>query len=433
MTAQVVALRDLQPIGVGTSVSNETTMLSSDPRITEFFGVQAPASGMVVNATTAQRVATVYACVTKIAGGISTMPLRIYERTWDAKSGHYQRRPVDDMELWWLLNESPCAGYTAASHWEWATQNVLLRGDGFTELRRQGSGRVSEMVPHPWSAVTPLKRRGGRLLYTISDGYDTRVVDQDDVLHFTGFGFDGERSPSVISMAARQAIGNALAMDEYSGKFFAGGAHHNMVLETDKKMDPDKIVALQRAYGEKHSGLQNAHTKPLVLTEGMTAKAVTMSAEDAQLLEGRRFQVTDICRAFGVPPHMVGESSASTTWGSGLEALGRAFVTYVLQPHLVRNEQELNRKLFRTPRFFIEYDRSALTTGDSKAQADADKAALGGPGAGPGSKSVNEIRRRNNLPPIDDPKYDVPYWPEAKAAGGASPKPKADIEPGEDE
>ena len=174
-------------------------------------------------------------------------------------------------------------------------------------------------------------------------------------------------------------------------------------------------------FAEKYSGLGNAHEKPLVLTEGMTAKPVTISAQDAQLLDARRYQVLDICRAFGVPPHMVGESSASTTWGSGLEAIGRAFVAYTLQPHLVRMEQELNHKLFRTARYFVEFDRSALQAGDSKAQAEEAKVSLGGPGAGPGWRSVNEVRRRQNLPPLDGEKYNVPYWPETAGAASGVP------------
>lgn len=404
----------------GPEIRDETTVMSSDPRVVEFFGGGYQASsGVAVNATTAQRVATVYACVGKIAGGISTMPLRIYERTWDANSGEYQRKAVDDIDLYWLLNESPTAAFTAASHWELGTQAMLLRGSGYTEFKRKASGRVGEMVPMDWSVVTPKRRENGRLLYSIMDGYNARGVDQDDMLHFAGFGFDGEYAPSVISHAGRQAIGNALAMDEYSGRVFAGGAHHSMVLETDKKMSDAAITNLQTAYANKHSGLRNAMAMPLVLTEGMSAKAVTMSAEDMQLLEAKRFQVIDICRAFGVPPFMVGETSAATSWGSGIESMGRAFVTYTLQPHLVRFEQELNRKLFRTARFFVEFDRSALMAGDSKAQSEAEKAALGGPGAGPGSKSVNEVRRKNNLPPIDDPKYDKPYWPDSKAAASS--------------
>jgi HK97 family phage portal protein len=406
------------------SISNEAQVYSSsDPRLVELFGGGSTSAGPHVSATSAQRVATVYACVTRIAGGISTMPIRIYERIWDDKARRYTRREVDSASLWWLLNERPTAAFSAASHWELCAQAFLLRGSGYSGLIRKNSGDIGEIAPFDWSVVTPKRQKNGRLMYAVMDGYNARGVDQDDMLHFPGFGFDGEWAPSVIQHAARQAVGNALAMDEYSGKFFHNGAHHNMVLETDKKMDPEKVNDLQRMYAEKYSGLENAHAKPMVLTEGMKAKPVTLSAQDAQLLEGRKYQVIDICRAFGVPPHMVGETSASTTWGSGLEAIGRAFVSYTLNPHLVRMEQELNNKLFRTARFFLEFDRSALQAGDGKAQADEDKAGLGGPGSGPGWVSVNEVRRRRNLPPLDGPKYDEPFWPETKAANSGAPAP----------
>lgn len=392
---------------------------SSDPRVVELFGVTPAAAGMAVTATSAQRVATVYACVTRIAGGVSTMPLNIFERVWDEKAQRYTRRQVDNADLWWMLNERPTAAFAAAAHWDLATSNILLRGDGFTELRRKKSGAIGEMVPHRWDSVVPKRQENGRLVYAVNDGMRAHGVEQDDMLHFPGFGFDGERSASVISYAARQSVGNALAMDEYTGRFFAGGAHHSMVLSTEKKMDDDKIIQLQKVFAEKYSGIANAHAKPLVLTEGMTATPVTINAQDAQLLDARRYTVIDICRAFGVPPHMVGETSASTTWGSGLEQIGRAFVSFTLNPHLVRIEQELNNKLFRTARFFVEFDRSALQAGDSKAQAEEDKASLGGPGAGPGWVSVNEVRRRRNLPPLVGEQYDKPYWPEPKAPAAA--------------
>ena len=422
----VIALKDLAPLAhAAPQVQNETTVLSSDPRIVEFFGVQTSASGMAVNETTAQKVATVYACVTRIAGGISTMPLRIFERAWDETSGTYQRKPVDNMDLWFLLNEQPTPATTAASAWELCMQALLLRGAGYGMLRRKSSGAISEIIPLDWSVVSTKRRENhGRLIYAVNDGYTTKGLDQDDMLHFPGFGFDGERAMSVISYAARQGIGNALAMDEYSGRVFAGGAHHSMVLETDKDIkDPNLIDAMRRQYTERHSGLRNAHAAPLILPGGLKARSVTQSAADVQLLDAKRFAVIDICRAFGVPPHMVGETSAATSWGSGLEAMGRGFVTYTLNPHLRRFEQELNRKLFPTPRFFVEFDRSALISGDSKAQADEDKASLGGPGAGPGWVSVNEVRRRRNLPPLADKKFDQPYWPTEKAGGDGASKP----------
>lgn len=422
MTYDVIPLRDLDPIQPA-GVSNEAALVPSESEWRDLFGLQAPASGLAVTPTSAQRVATVYACVTRIAGGISSMPLRIYERVWDESAGVYGRKPVDDIDLWWLLNERPTAATTAASGWELITQSMLLRGDGFKWLRRARSGKLKEIIPLDWSVVTPKRlERFGRLMYAVNDGYSITGVDQDDMLHFPGFGFDGERAPSVITYAARNGVGNALAMDEFSGRFFRNGAHHNIVLETDGKMDEEAIRKLQLVFAEKYSGVENAHKRPLVLTEKMKARTLSVSAQDAQLLDARKYQVHDICRAFGVPPHMVGETSASTSWGSGLESMGRGFVTYTLNPPLRRFEQELNHKLFRTPRFYVEFDRSALWQGDSKARADADKAALGGPGAGPGYKSVDEIRREHNLPPLGG-RYKEPYWPPDKAAGAGNPKP----------
>lgn len=423
MTYDVIPLRDLDPIQAA-GIRNDADFIPSQAEWNELFQLQAPASGMAVTPTSAQRVAAVYACVTRIAGGISSMPLRIYERVWDAAAGVYGRKPVDDIDLWWLLNERPTAATTSASGWELAIQSVLLRGDGFKLLRRSASGRIKEIIPLDWAAVTPKrKERFGRLIYAVNDGYNVSGVDQDDMLHLPGFGFDGERSSSVITYAARNGVGNALAMDEYAGRFFRNGAHQSVVLEAAGKMLPEKVLELQRMFGEKYSGIENAHKRPLVLTEGMTAKALNVSAQDSQLMDARNYQVRDIARAFGVPPHMIGETTASTSWGSGLESMGRGFVTYTLNPPLRRFEQELNGKLFRSPRFYVEFDREALTQGDSKAQAEADKAALGGPGAGPGYKTVNEVRRKHNLPPLVGKKYDEPYWPPDKAASSGTQKP----------
>jgi HK97 family phage portal protein len=203
-------------------------------------------------------------------------------------------------------------------------------------------------------------------------------------------------------------VGNALAMDEYSGKFFANGAHPSIFLKAPGKMNQEQITILQNSFAAKHSGLDNAHRLPLVLTEGLDAKEVSLSAEDSQLLESRKFQVIDIARAFGVPPHMIGETSSSTSWGSGIESMSRGFVTYTLQPHLKRIEQELNRKLFpRDPSRFVRFDREALIEGDSAAQAAYNRAALGGPGTGMGWMSVDEIRKSKGLPPRGGASADI--------------------------
>lgn len=384
--------------------------------VLETFGAVPAASGMSVTPSTAMRVSAVFACVQRIAGGIASIPVQQFERTDGV------RRQVENAPLSWLLNEQPTARYTAASMWEQSVAHMLLRGDGFAYLARDRGGSVREIIPLPWEAVQVERKKEGdtdRLVYYIND--ITRWgADQDDMLHFPGFGFNGLRSMSVIQWAARNAAGTAMAMDEYSGRFFAGGAHPSIVLEATGSMDAEQKASLREAFAAKYSGVENAHRLPLVLTEGIKATTLSVSAEDAQLLDARKFQVVDIARAFGVPPHLIGETSASTSWGSGLEELTRSFVIFTLQQHLKRIEQELNRKLFRTVKYFVEFNRDALMEANSKAQSEYFKAALGGPGSGPGWMDVDEIRRLKNLPPRGGKAAEL-YHPENAAAAKAKP------------
>ncbi len=378
-------------------VTDSAVVIGSDNAgMLSLFGTNRAAAGVQVTAESAMRVSAVFACVRLIAGAIASLPLHQYERTADG------RKRTENAPYWWLLNEQPTARFSAASFWENMSTHQQLRGDGFAYIARNRMGDIKEFIPLPHTAVNVRRVKtadSDRLRYDIQD-VDTWGADQDDMLHFPCFGFNGLRSMSVIQWAARNAAGNAIAMDEYSGRFFAGGAHPSIVLQSDKSMSPKAITDLREAFAAKYSGVENAHSLPLVLTEGLKASNLSLSAEDSQLLEARKFQVIDIARAFGVPPHMIGETSASTSWGSGIEAMSRAFVTFSLQSHLVRIEQEINRKLFRTAKYFVEFNRDALLEGDSKGQADYFRAAIGGPGTGPGWMPVDEVRKLKNLPPL---------------------------------
>jgi HK97 family phage portal protein len=393
-------------------LSNQTQY---SPEVMEAFGI-AP-SGQAVSATSAMRVSAVASCVSKIAGAIISMPIHEY-----ALDGGEIPSRLPRSDLWYLLNEQPSPQFTAASMWEGASMAQLLRGDAFGLLRWRMNGTLREILPLPWGSVSPIRTPGEGVRYYVnlpSHGIST-WFDPADILHFPGLGFDDAtmRSMSVIQFGARSAIGNALAMDEYSGKFFENGAHPSIVLNAPAKMDPSQITQLQTAFTNKYAGLANAHRLPLVLTEGVTAKELSLSAEDAQLLEARKFQVLDIARAFGVPGFMINESTGSTSWGSGIESIGRAFVQYTLQPWLIKIEQELNRKLYpRNTGRFLEFHREALYAGDIKAQAEYSRAALGGPGAGDGWMTINEVRRRDRMPPVDggDILYRAPAKPGAEA------------------
>ena len=180
-------------------------------------------------------------------------------------------------------------------------------------------------------------------------------------------------------------------------------------------MSKEQQDTLREHYVKKHNGLHAVGT-PVILTEGGEVEQLTMTAVDAQLLESRSFQVIDICRAFGVPPFMVGEMSKATSWGSGVSEMGRAFVLYSLRPYMNRYEAESNRKCFRSAKYFAEFDPSRLTRGDPAAEAAYNRQAVGG-SMGPGWMTIDEIRARSNQPPKGGA-CDAVYFPTAPASDG---------------
>ncbi|MBU9468525.1 phage portal protein [Burkholderia multivorans] len=341
------------------AVNNSLSLGSAE--LYELLAGSPAAAGVAVNEASAMRVTAVYACVRLIAGAIASLPLAVYRRTDDGRE-----RVRND--LWWLLNEQPCPTVSAAVFWEYLLAQMLLSGDALAEIERGRGGAIRGLIPLDSRAVG-IRNVSGRLRYEFCRDGQWLGRDQDDILHIPGFGFDGTRGMSVIRHAAREAIGLALAAEAFSSRFFASGAHPDVALKVPGKMTQEQIDNLRRIWASKYGGAHNA-SLPIVLTEGTDLKEVTLSAQDSQLIEARRFQVADIARAFGVPPHMVGETDKSTSWGSGIEQQGIGFVQYTLAPHLNRIEQEINRKCFRTERLFVEFNVEGLLRGDSKARAE---------------------------------------------------------------
>lgn len=360
----------------------------------EFFSSLATASGASVTAESSKRSAAVYACMRLIAGAISLLPAPIYERTDTGR----QRA---DHDVWWLLNEQPFPAMTASAFWDWIICSLLLRGDGLAQIIRKPNGQIQGFMPLPRDMVI-IDKRGDQLAYFVDNGQRKYGLSQDDVLHFPGFGFNGLCGESVIKYAARQSVGTALSADEYAAGYFARGAAPSVAISLPQgaTLNKEQAEALRGQLDEIYGGVRNAH-RTLVLPNGGKLEPVSLTAEDSQLLETRKFQVIDIARAFGVPPHMIGETSASTSWGTGIEQMSIAFVRYTLGPYLVRIEQELNRKLWpRSTRYFVEFNREGLLAGDSKTESEYLAKALGGPGS-QGWMTINEVRRIKNLPPIN--------------------------------
>ncbi|MET3132872.1 HK97 family phage portal protein [Oxalobacteraceae bacterium GrIS 1.11] len=394
---------------------NASTWSSSDSQGYVDAGWWQPAfSGQVVTKETAMRVAAVYACVRLIAGSIASLPLPIYERTTQG------RKQVVDHPLFWILNEEPTPRFTAATMWEFLTKSVLLRGDGFAWVKRNRAGVVNELVPLDPDFVI-VERQGNRLVYFVQDGGARIGVDQDDMLHFPGFGFNGLRSMSVIQWAAKQSIGIAMAAEEHSARFFSNGMSPSYAITSTKVMKEDQLERLRQQFSEKASGTSHAH-KPLVMEGDLTIKELSLSAVDGQLLEARKFQVIDIARAFGVPPFMIGEAEKTSSWGTGIEQMTLGYVKFTLSPYLAKWEQELNRKLFRRAKNFVSFDLAGLLRGDDKARADYLRQAIGG-SQGPGWMTPNEVRHEEYFLPVSDESGDKLYTP-AKGTLNANP-PKA--------
>jgi HK97 family phage portal protein len=384
------------------------TGVSSDAdTMNELFQPITTASGYAVNDRTALAVSTVFACLSKLSGAVLQLPVRHFR--YDAETG--DRKTLSNSTLWWLLNEQPHTMWTSASWKEWIVRCVNLRGDQHTQILRgnaNNGGQIVGLKPlHP-DLVVPrriLDDMGKeRVVYDVVDLHTSRVttVDQDDMLHFTGFGFNGLHSVSAVQHAARQSVGNSIAASEYTGRTIGEGAMPQIAIEypEGKKLNPEQAKQLRDSFVATYTGM-GARKLPLVLTEGGKISELNISPVDMQLIEARQYEKADICQALGVPPIIIGDSDKASSWGTGIEQIILGFVRFTVKPMLCRWEEEINRKLFRNSGQFIEFELDGLLRGDSKAQAEVFKAALGGPGTGDGYMTPNEVRRLKNLPRIE--------------------------------
>lgn len=378
---------------------NETYSSSSGTYGSTLYGWLAGSGGDAVSESQAMRVGAVYACVGLIGGAIAALPFHIYRKTFRG------RERIDD-ELWWLFNQQMSAPWSSVSGWRYQAQSILLKGDGFIRVERASrlSPRIIGFHPYHPDDVT-VKRVDGRNAYTMtdteSDGTQRRLaLDQDDVLHFPGVGFNGLRSITPISSVLGTAASLASSADGHASAFFRGGARPDLaiVVPAEQKVTDGQKDLIRDSWQESRRRYTESGIPP-VLVGGMDIKPITMNARDAQLIETRQQSVEDIARIFGVPPHMIAKTDAQTSWGTGIEQMSIGFVRYTVGAHLDAIRVEINRKLWPRSNTYGEHNRDALLEGDSRTQAEYFAKSLGGPGA-QGWMTVNEVRRLKNLPPV---------------------------------
>lgn len=352
-----------------------------------------------VTETTAMTISAVYACVNLIAGAISAIPMNLFSRQADG-----ERDQLHDDSLWWILNEQFTPRWSAANGWEYLVQSLLFHGDAFAILKRKGpGGPIIGVDPvHPDRVTVGVTPDGMKLVYAIipdsrifgrPDGYE--VFDQEDILHVAGFGFDGFRSVSPLKHHLRMSGAVALATQDYAANFFSNSARPDMALTTDQALSPEKANEIKEAWNRTYKGVENSHGVA-VLGAGVKLQQITMTAEDAQLIATRQFQIEEIARAYGVPPFMIGHTEKTTSWGSGVTEMGAGFVRFTLRQHLNKFQNEINRKFFRTASRFAEFDTFELERADMKSLFEGFRVALGRAGE-PAFMSTDEVRQKLNL------------------------------------
>lgn len=358
-----------------------------------------------VTETTAQSITAVFGCVNLIAGALANMPMEISAR----KSGG-QRDKLHDDPVLELLNMQFSPRWSAFSGWEYLCRSRLFHGDGFAEIKRRGS-QIAELRPlHPLRVQVAPWTDGSRLAYVVTPepweaDQTRRVIDQDDMLHVAGWGFDGIRSMSILRYALRQSGGVALATQDFAGQFFGNRARPDYALTTEQRLDDEQIEKLRAMVDEKHSVASGNAGRPMLLQGGLKIETVSMSNEDAELIATRGFQIEEICRVYGVPPWMIGRTEKNTTLPGGIATQGEMFVRYTLGSHMTAFQNEINRKIFARQNKVAEFDRFAFTSGDLETMFKAFRIAIGRAGE-PGIMTQNEVRNRLGMNRSADPAAD---------------------------
>lgn len=346
-------------------------------------------------------VSAIYACVTLISGAIAALPMDIYRRSRDA-----DLERDHDNALWWVLNEEFSPRWTAYSGWSFMAGSRLLHGDAYAKILRRGDGTISGLVPvHPNRVTAVATPDGARLIYKVvpdptivarGDGVAAEVLDQDDMLHVPGFGFNGLRSLSPLRVALRDAGQVAIGAQQFSRNFLGNAARPDMAIRAKGNLDDEQYLRLQEMVNA-HMGPQNAG-RPLLLEDDLQIERLTMPMEDMQLIETRRFQVEEIARIYGVPPFMIGHTDKTTSWGSGVEQMGIGFVRFTLRDHLSAFSNELNRKLFRAPSNRVAmFDTTDIERADTKSMFEAMRIAIGRAGEEQ-IMTTDEVRAYLRLP-----------------------------------
>lgn len=349
-------------------------------------------SGKRVNERSAMQMTAVYSCVRILSEAVASLPLHFYKYDENGSKVKATEHP-----LYILLHDEPNPEMTSFVFRETLMTHLLLWGNAYAQIIRNGKGEIIALYPLMPDRMKVDRDEHGRLYYEYQVNSDDAPTNKgssvklapDEVMHIPGLGFDGLVGYSPIAMA-KNAIGLAIAAEEYGSKFYANGAAPSGVLEHPGTLkDPSKV---RDSWSQTFGGSANSH-KVAVLEEGMKYTPISISPNEAQFLETRKFQIDEIARIFRVPPHMVGDLEKSSF--SNIEQQSLEFVKYTLDPWVSRWEQNMARSLLTAEEkqnYFIKFNVDGLLRGDYQSRMNGYATARQN-----GWMSANDIRELENL------------------------------------
>lgn len=349
-------------------------------------------TGANVTEDTALSISAVYACVRLLSETVASLPLFVYTRKGKSKE------VADNHDLYYLLHDKPNNYQNSFEFREMLMGHLLLRGNAFCFKEKTPRGKINQLIPlDPSRMSVALDNNRLVYVYTWNDNRakNPETFSQDEIWHIKGLSSDGIVGYSPITLA-REAFGLAMTAEDYGAYFFANAARPSGVLTHPQNLKEEAQKRLKTSWTNAFTGDGTAGVA--VLEEGMKWESISVSNEDAQFLQLRQYQTTEIARIFRVPPHMIADLSRATF--SNIEEQSIEFVTYTLRPWLVRWEQSINTQLFNrldTGKYFAEHKIEGLLRGNINSRYSAYSIARNW-----GWINVNEIRELENMNPVKD-------------------------------
>jgi len=348
------------------------------------------ASGKSVDAGTAIQASTVYACVSLIADSVATMPVHSFRKTGDF-------RELTTPPSWMDATNSMPNPETDRFTWIHRTiSSLALYGNSYWLIVERDNLGFPKQLYNLHPEYVSIDRKNGEAIYTY-DGKKsykryTTLTPDGDIIHIKNFEQGSEYGLSPIEAGA-EAIGISLASDEFAGRFFSNGAVLSGVIEMNSTPSEESLRIFKQSFNRKHQGTKKSHNIG-ILTEGATWKPISINHQQMQFLESRKFNKIEICGLFRVSPYLIGDLSETTKLGSSIEEQNRIFYELTLLPYINRIEQAMTMMLPRGQ--FARIDVSGLLRASISQRYQAYNL-----GRNAGFLSVNEIRAKEDLPPVD--------------------------------